>query len=100
MPIILAQYCIAATATVILFARPLRLLVEWGIFAVPIGKAGQIRSANTKFSWIFFIRCTLSIGRVRVAGPIVLAQHKGNKRIGEVRRTVGGASPIVIEIAY
>jgi hypothetical protein len=32
-------------------------------------------------------------------GPIVLALHKGNERIGEARRTIRSASPIVIEIA-
>jgi hypothetical protein len=33
-------------------------------------------------------------------GPIVLAQHKGNKRIGEARTIFRSALPIVIDIAY
>jgi hypothetical protein len=37
-----------------------------------------------KFSGIFFfIRCTLPIGGVRIAGPLVLVQHKENERIDE-----------------
>ncbi len=35
---------------------------------------------------------------IGIAGPIVLAQHKENKRIGEVRVTIRSALPIVIEI--
>ncbi len=50
---------------------------------MPIGKAGRIRSANKKFSQMFLVRCALPIGGVRIAGPIVLVQHKGNERIGE-----------------
>jgi hypothetical protein len=75
------------------------LLAKQGIFAAPIGKARQIRSANNKFS-DFFIRCALPIGGVRIAGPIVLAQQKGNERIGETWTNIRSASPIVIEIAY
>ncbi len=62
-------------------------------FAAPIGEAGQIRSANMKFSR------TSPIGGIRMAAPIVLAQHKENERIGEARVTICSASPIVIEIA-
>jgi hypothetical protein len=72
---------------------------EAGAFAAPIGKAWQIRSTNEKFSWIFFIRCALPISGERIAGPIVLALHKGNERIGEAQTTNRSASPIVIEIA-
>jgi hypothetical protein len=68
--------------------------------AAPIGEAGQIRSANMKFSRIFlYVHCTLPIGGIRIAGPIVLAQHKENERIGKARLTIRSASPIVIEIA-
>ncbi len=69
------------------------------MLAVPIGEAGQIRSANKKFLRIFFyIRCASPIGRVWIAEPIVLAQHKENERIDEARTPICSASPIVIEI--
>jgi hypothetical protein len=42
----------------------------------------------------------LTIGRVRIAGPIVLAQHNGNKAIGKAQTTVCSVLPIFIEIAY
>jgi hypothetical protein len=47
----------------------------------------------------FFIHCALPIGGERIAGPVVLALHKGNQRIGKARTTVCSASSIVIEIA-
>ncbi len=68
--------------------------------AAPIGEAGQIRSANMKFSRIFFFRCASPISRTRIVEPIVLTLHKGNERIGEAQTTIRSASPIVIEIAY
>ncbi len=67
--------------------------------AAPIGEAGRIISANTKFSRIFYVRCASPISGVRIAAPIVLAQYKDNERIGEARKTIHSASPIVIEIA-
>ncbi len=71
-----------------------------GTLAAPIGEARQIRSANTKFLQIFFyVRCASPISGVRIAAPIVLAQHKENERIGEARITIRSASPIVIELA-
>jgi hypothetical protein len=48
----------------------------------------------------FFTRGTLPISGEQIVGPIVLAQHKRNERIGEVRITVRSASPIVIEITF
>jgi Na+-driven multidrug efflux pump len=48
---------------------------------------------------IFFIRCASPTGGVQIAAPIVLAQHKGNKRIGEARTSIRHALPIIIEIA-
>jgi hypothetical protein len=52
-----------------------------------------------KFSHIFYVRCALPIGEVRIVAPIVLVQHKENKRIGKAGLTIRSASPIVIEIA-
>jgi hypothetical protein len=57
------------------------------------GKAGRLRCANWQsgansqrqlevFTDFFFIRCASPIGGVRVAAPIVLAEHKGNEIIG------------------
>ncbi len=63
--------------------------------AAPIGEAGQIRSANMKFSRIFL--CLLHFAYWRSTNRS--AQHKDNKRIGEARLTIRSASPIVIEIA-
>jgi hypothetical protein len=73
-----------------------RLKAKWEIFATAIGEAGQIRSANKKILWIFFIRCISPIGEVRIPGPIVLEQRMQNKRIGEVRTTSCSTLPIVI----
>jgi hypothetical protein len=70
-----------------------------GMLAKPIGKAGQIRSTSKKFCGFFYVRCASPICGARIAGPIVLALHKENERIGEVRTTIRSASPIVIEIA-
>jgi hypothetical protein len=69
------------------------------MLAAPIGEAGRIRSANTNFLQIFYVRCASPIGGIRIAGPIVLVQHKENERIGKARETIPSASPIVIEIA-
>ncbi len=68
--------------------RSLRLKVKWGAFAVPIGEAQRIRSANYKFHGFFFIRCASPTSRVRIAAPIVLVQHKEHERIGEVRTSI------------
>ncbi len=66
---------------------------------MPIGEAGQIHRTNKKFSRIFFyIHCASPIG-VRIVEPIVIAQHKGNERIGEAQTNLR-TWPIVIEIAY
>jgi hypothetical protein len=71
-----------------------------GTFAAPIGKAGQIRSANKKFPWIFFYSLRFAYWQIRIAGPIVLVQHKRNERMCEAGTTVCSALPIVIEITY
>jgi hypothetical protein len=74
--------------------------VKQGLVAALIGKAGRIHSANTKNSQIFFFRRALPISRVRIAAPIVLVQNKRHGRIGEARKVILCASPIVLEIAY
>jgi hypothetical protein len=66
-------------------------------FAVPLGKAGRFCSANKK---IFADFLYLPISGVRIAAPIVLAQHKRSERIGKARTPVCRTSPIVIELAY
>ncbi len=68
--------------------------------AMPIGEARRIHSANKKLLQIFFICCASPFGRVIIIGPIVLAQHKGNERIGKAWTPICGASPIVIEITH
>jgi hypothetical protein len=50
-----------------------------------------------KFRRFFYVRCASPIGGIQTAAPIVLAQHKENKRIGKARETIRSASPIVIE---
>ncbi len=42
----------------------------------------------------------LPIRGVLIIAPIVLAQHKRNKRIGGARTPIRHASPIVIELPY
>jgi hypothetical protein len=78
----------------------LRLKAKRGAYAAPIGEARRIRSASYKFSQIFFICCALPTGGVRIAAPIVLAQHKEHERIGEALTSIRWASPIVIELAF
>jgi hypothetical protein len=51
------------------------------------------------FGRFFFLRCASPISRVNIAAPIVLAQYKGHKRIGEARKRIHRASPIVTELA-
>ncbi len=70
-----------------------------GMLAAPIGEAPQIRSANMNFSRNFYVRCASPISGVRIAAPLVLAQHKENERIGKARITIRSALPIVIELA-
>ncbi len=70
----------AATANIIGAAWHSTLIGEaGGMLAAPIGEAGRILNANTKFSQIFYVRCALPIGGVRIAGQIVLAQNKETK---------------------
>jgi hypothetical protein len=74
------------------------------------GEAGRLRRANRRSATNsqrqfqvfadFFIPCASPTAPVRIAGPIALAQHKGNERIGEARTSLCRASPIVIELAY
>jgi hypothetical protein len=61
-----------------------------------ISKAGCIRTGNTRNSR-FFIWPT---GRVRIAAPIGLVQHKEHERIGEAQKAIQGTLPFVLEIAY
>ncbi len=56
--------------------------------------------ANTEVSKIFVIHCASHVGGARIAVPILLAQDKGNQRIGEAWIPICSASPIVIEIVY
>jgi hypothetical protein len=63
------------------------------------GKARHIRRINRKFHRFFLFTALSPIGRVRIEEPIVLAQNKGNKRIGKARTPIHHALPTVIEIA-
>jgi hypothetical protein len=45
-------------------------------------KRGEFAALIRSFRGFFFICCALPTGGVRFAAPIVLAQHKGNRRIG------------------
>ncbi len=62
-------------------------------------KCGEFVAPIRSFRGFFYVRCASPIGGVRIVAPIVLAQHKENKRIGEARLTLCSASPIDIEIA-
>jgi hypothetical protein len=73
------------------------------------GEAGCLRRANRQsavnlqrqlevFADFFFICCSSPIGGKQIVGLIVLAQRKGNERIGKARTTIRSTSPIVIEI--
>ncbi len=58
-----------------------------GTFATPIGEEGEFVAPIRSFRGFFYIGCASPIGGVRIAGPIALAQHKENERIGEARKT-------------
>ncbi len=78
----------------------MRFKAERGAFAAPIGEVRRIRSAIKKIFADFSYSPRSPISGVRIAVPIVLAQHKEHKKIGEARTPVRRASPIVIELAY
>jgi hypothetical protein len=87
-----------------------RIVSSAKLLRVRKGEAGRLRrasrqsTANSKRQLEvfvdFFFRCTSPFSGELIAGPIVLAQHKGDERIGEARTTVRSASPIIIEFAY
>jgi hypothetical protein len=60
-----------------------RLKVKWGTLATPIGKGGKFAAKIKSFCRFFYFHCALPIGRVRIAGHMVFAKHKGNERIGK-----------------
>jgi hypothetical protein len=62
-------------------------------------KQGEFVAPIPSFRGYFHVRCISRISGVRIAGQIVLAQHKDNERIGEARKTIRSALPIDIEIA-
>jgi hypothetical protein len=74
-------------------------MTKRGMLGTPIGQAERIHNTNKEFLQIFFICCALPISRVKFAVPIVLALHKGHKRIGKVGTPICRALPIVLEIA-
>ncbi len=83
----------------LLVLHGIRLLqAKQGMLAAPIGEAVRICSANKKFLQIFFFCWASPIGGVWIAGPLLLAQHKGNERIDEAQTPICHASPINIEI--
>ncbi len=63
-------------------------------------KRGEFVAPIIRFSRIFHICRPSPISGVRIAAPIVLAQHKEHERIGEAQTPVRCASPIVIELSY
>ncbi len=63
-------------------------------------KRGDSQHQYEVFGDFFYVRCCASPnGGVRVVAPIILPQHKENKRIGKARFTIRSALPTVIEIA-
>ncbi len=62
-------------------------------------KRGEFVAPIQSFRGFFYVRCASPLGGIRIAAPIVLAQHKENERIGEARETIRSVLPIVIEIA-
>jgi hypothetical protein len=73
--------------------------VKQGILAAPIVEAGAHLQHQYCRSINFFIHCALPISELKIAAPIVLAQHKGHKRIGEGWKAIRRALPTVSEIA-
>ncbi len=65
---------------------------------MPIGEAGRICNANKEILWIFLIFPASLIRGVEIAVQIVLAQFKGHKRIGKVRKRISHALPNVTEL--
>ncbi len=91
---------IAATANIIGAAWHLALIGEAGERSPCLqAKRSEFVAPIQSFRGFFYVRCASPISGVRIAAPIVLAQHKENKRIGEGRLTIRSASPIVTELA-
>ncbi len=91
---------IAATANFIGAALHSALIGEAGTRSPHLqAKQGKFVAPIRSFRGFFYVRCASPISGVRIAAPIVLAQHKDNERIGEAWKTIRSSSPIVIEIA-
>jgi hypothetical protein len=67
---------------------------EWS--AHLLAKRREFGSPIRSFHGFFYVCCASSIVGVRIAGLIVLAQHKENERIGEAQKTIS-PSRFVIE---
>ncbi len=64
------------------------------IGAAHIGKAGCICRAINENSLICYVHCALTVSGIKIAAPIVLAQHQEHERIGEAREQLCHASSI------
>ncbi len=71
-----------------------------GALSAPKGEARRFRSAKKFFRGFLFICHASPISSERIAIQIVLAQHKGHERIGEVRTSMCRALSIVKELAF
>jgi hypothetical protein len=63
-------------------------------------RSGSNLQRQEVFADFLNIYCVLPFGGVRIAGPIVMAQHKGNERINKVRPPILRVLSVVIEITY
>jgi hypothetical protein len=100
-PIVLALYTyVVATADIIGAAWHPALKGEADNARCAYRHIGEFTVPIISFQGFFYFRSVSPISGVRIAGPIVLVQHKGHERIGKPRMPIRRALPIVIEIAY
>jgi hypothetical protein len=74
--------------------------VKQGTLAGPIGEAGQIRSANKKFSQIFFYLLCFAYWRSTNRRTNSIDAAEGKQMNSRSATPICCALPIVIKIAY
>ncbi len=67
-------------------------MAKWGTLAAPTGEVGCIRRPYNENSRIFLICLALPVSGIKIGPPIVFAQRKGHKRIGEAWKRFHHAS--------
>ncbi len=79
---------------------------NWALMGEAGNRSAHLQAKHSEFvapirgfRGFFYVRCASPISGVRITEQTVLAQHEENERIGEARKTIRSALPIVTEIA-